>query len=95
MAIAIIGTVGFAFLSWLSLGIGTALGAAYTGEQELVRTTIGLGAASAGYAIASFELFIYRGKIRRVRPETRSNIGCLLAGPWMIVVGLLLLMMAL
>jgi hypothetical protein len=64
--VLLLGACVFAGLGWGALQLGIALGAEYTGDVELVRFIVGLAVVAGLYAIAAWELFVYRARFRRV-----------------------------
>jgi hypothetical protein len=73
MALCLAGVTVFAVLSWITLNLGTVLGGVYTGEQELVRPTIGFATVAGAYTIAACEIFIRRSSLRRVQTLRRTQ----------------------
>ncbi len=64
------GAALFGLLSWVSLGLGTALGGVYTGDQELVNATVGFALVSTAYLIAALGIYNRRARLRKVDPLT-------------------------
>lgn len=70
IALAMAGAALFGLLSWVSLGLGTALGGVYTGDQELVNATVGFALVSTAYLIAALGIYNRRARLRKVDPLT-------------------------
>lgn len=70
IGLTLAGAIVFAALSWVSLGLGTALGGVYTGDQELVNATVGFAVVSAVYLIAALEIYTRRARLRKIDPLT-------------------------
>lgn len=91
LGLSIAGVVSFGFLAWVALALGTMLGAAYTGDVELVGFISLFSAACAAYTILAFEIFWHRERLKRVRPVVRATVAWVIAAPWGAGLGFLLL----
>lgn len=69
IGVSLVGAMTFGVLTMLSVLVGTELGIAYTGDQELVGFTFAFAVVTGAYAILAFELWWHRGSL----PSVESN----------------------
>jgi hypothetical protein len=79
--VLLLGACVFAGLGWGALQPGIAWGAGYTRDVELARLIVGFEVVAGLYAIAAWELFVYRARFRRV------EVGRVVGGGLAIVLG--------